>query len=127
MPVVPFRVAATNPRPDYDYAQERLALDPIGATIVPVHADTEEAYRAALADMDAVVPGPRVRLTANVIQGLRACKVIGNGGIGVDSVDVEAATAAGIIVTNIPDLFVDEVADHAFALLLAANRKLLHS
>jgi D-3-phosphoglycerate dehydrogenase len=118
-------VAATNPGPDVEYRYVREALDPIGATIVPVVAEDQDSYRAALADMDAVVPGPRVRLTANVIQGLRACKVIANGGIGFDSVDVEAATAAGIIVTNIPDLFVDEVADQALTLLLAVNRKLL--
>jgi D-3-phosphoglycerate dehydrogenase len=103
----------------------REALDPIGATIVPVLAEDEATYTAALADMDAVIPGPRVRLTANVIQGLRACKVIANGGIGFDSIDIDAATAAGIIVTNVPDLFVDEVADQAMTLLLAVNRKLL--
>jgi D-3-phosphoglycerate dehydrogenase / 2-oxoglutarate reductase len=120
-----FRVAATNRGPDNDFGYVREALDPIGATIVPVLAEDEETYRAALADMDAVVPGPRVRLTANVIQGLNARKVIANGGIGFDSIDVDAATQAGIIVTNIPDLFVDEVADQAMALLLAVNRKLL--
>jgi D-3-phosphoglycerate dehydrogenase len=120
-----FRVAATNPGPDSDFGAVREALDPIGATIVPVLAEDEATYRAALGDMDAVVPGPRVHLTAHVIQGLRGCKVIANGGIGFDSIDVEAATAAGIIVTNIPDLFVDEVADQAMALLLAVNRKLL--
>ena len=120
-----FVVAATNPRPDYDFSYEREALDPIGAAIIRVQADTQDAYRAALADVDAVVPGPRVKLTASVIQGLRACKVIANGGIGFDSVDVEAATAAGIVVTNIPDLFINEVADQALTLLLAVNRKLL--
>ena len=120
-----FTVAATNPRPDYDFAYEREALDAIGATILRVRADSEDAYRAALAEVDAVVPGPRVKLTASVIQSLRACKVIANGGIGFDSVDIEAATAAGIVVTNIPDLFVDEVADQALLLLLVVNRKLL--
>ena len=120
-----FRVAATNPGPESDFGYVREALDPIGATIVPVAAEDEDSYRAALADMDAVIPGPRVHLTANVIQGLRACKVIANGGIGFDSIDIDAATAAGIIVTNIPDLFVDEVADQALTLLLAVNRKLL--
>jgi D-3-phosphoglycerate dehydrogenase / 2-oxoglutarate reductase len=120
-----FRVATTNPGPDTDFGYVREALDLIGAAIVPVLAEDEAAYTAALADMDAVIPGPRARLTANVIQGLRACKVIANGGIGFDSIDIDAATAAGIIVTNVPDLFVDEVADQAMLLLLAVNRKLL--
>jgi D-3-phosphoglycerate dehydrogenase / 2-oxoglutarate reductase len=121
---VGFTVAATNPRPEYDFAYEREALDPIGAAIVRVRADTEEMYRAALADVDAVIPGPRFPITASVIQSLRACKVIANGGIGFDTIDIETATAAGIVVTNIPDLFVDEVADQALLLVLAVNRKL---
>ena len=50
--------------------------------------------------------------------------VIGLGSVGADTVDVEAATEAGIVVTNVPDVFVEEVADHTVALLLAAARRL---
>lgn len=121
-----FTVAATNPRPGYDFAYEREALDPIDARIVPISATNEAEYAQALADVDAVIAGPRVRLTAAVIQALKQCKIIANGGIGVDPVDVDAATARGIPVSNVPDLFVDEVADQAFALLLAAHRKVVH-
>jgi D-3-phosphoglycerate dehydrogenase len=121
-----YTVAATNPRPGYDFAFEREALDPLDARIVPVTASNEQEYAAAVADADALIAGPRVRITAEVIQALRRCKIIANGGIGVDPVDVDAATARGIVVSNIPDLFVDEVADQAFALLLAAHRKVVH-
>src|SRR5439155_21851025 len=49
-------------------------------------------------------------------------KVIARTGIGYDNVDVDAASAHGIVVTNVPDYCLDEVADHTFALLLAAAR-----
>lgn len=64
-------------------------------------------------------------LTARVIAGLRSCRVIARFGIGVDRVDLEAATAAGIVVTNVPDYCVDEVSDHALALLLAVTRRII--
>ncbi len=48
--------------------------------------------------------------------------VIGVGSVGVDMVDVAAATAAGIVVTNVPDVFIEEVADHAMMLLLDVAR-----
>ena len=55
---------------------------------------------------------------------MQRCKVIARYGIGVDIVDVEAATARGILVTNVRDYCTEEVADHAIALWLALARKL---
>lgn len=120
-----FKVALTNPRgTSFDYEQE--ALTPIDAEIVPVYADNEDEYAAQIADADAVIAGLRVRLSANVISKLRNCKIIQATGIGVDRIDVDAATAAGIPVVNVPDVFTEEVADQAFALLLAVNRKIVY-
>lgn len=121
-----FKVAATNPREGYDHALEREALDPIGAEVVPVYADTEAEYLEKIADMDAVMAGLKVGLTGEVIQGLRKCKVIAAGGIGVDKIDLDTATEMHIVVTNVPDIFTEEVADQAFTLLLAVNRKLVY-
>ncbi len=53
-----------------------------------------------------------------MIGALKKCVVIGVGSVGVDMVDVDAATAAGIVVTNVPDVFIEEVADYAMMLLL---------
>ena len=64
-------------------------------------------------------------LSARVIEQLERCRVISRFGIGVDRVDVAAATAAGIVVTNVPDYCLDEASDHALALLLAVERRIL--
>src|SRR5262249_57318390 len=53
------------------------------------------------------------------------CKIIARYGIGVDTIDVAAATDAGIIVTNNPTYCVDEVAEHTMALILAAARRIV--
>ena len=59
-----------------------------------------------------------------MIPELKRCRIIGRFGIGVDNVDIPAATNAGIVVTRVPDYCLDEVSDHAMALLLALVRKI---
>jgi D-3-phosphoglycerate dehydrogenase len=120
-----FKVAITNPR-GTSFEHERVALDQIDAEIVPIFADDEESYAQQIADADAVIAGLKVRLSANVIGKLKRCKIIQTTGIGFDRIDVDAATAAGIPVVNVPDVFTEEVADQAFALLLAVNRKVVY-
>jgi D-3-phosphoglycerate dehydrogenase len=66
-----------------------------------------------------------MKFTKTVIDSLEKCRIISLGSVGVDSVDVAAATARGIPVTNCPDTFIDEVADHAMAMLLAAHRRII--
>ncbi len=106
-----------------DFRYEREALDPIGATILEIPAKTDAEFAAAAHEADAVI-APGRRITADIIAGLDRCVVIGLGSVGADTVDVEAATEAGIVVTNVPDVFIEEVADHTVALLLAAARRL---
>ena len=111
-------------RIDAAFAIEREALDPIGAKIVGVSATTEEEFIAAAKDADALIARGR-RITRNIIAGLDNCVVIGLGSVGADTVDVGAATDHGIVVTNVPDVFIDEVADHTMMLFLAAYRRVL--
>ena len=73
--------------------------------------------------MDAIITSWGLRIDREVIEGMRKCVVIGVGSVGVDMVDVEAATAAGIVVTNVPDIYIEEVADHAMMLLLDVARR----
>src|SRR5919107_3216621 len=105
----------------YDYEKE--ALDPIGAEIIEAPANEAE-FIAAAKTADAIY-AKGMPITKAVIDALENCKVITLGSVGVDSVDVKAATARGIPVTNIPDTFIEEVADHAMMLLLAGFRRLL--
>lgn len=106
-----------------DFTHEMAALGPAGGTIVEVPAD-EAGFIAAAADADAVY-GRGSRIGASIIEKLGRCKLIALGSVGVDLVDVAAATAHGIPVTNCPDTFIEEVADHAMAMLLAAQRRVL--
>ena len=58
------------------------------------------------------------------IKGLTACEIIAVTGIGINDLDVEAATRRGIIATNVPDFCIEDVSDHVFALILGLKRKL---
>ena len=104
----------------YDY--EREALDPIGAEIIEAPANEAE-FIAAAKTADAIY-AKGMPISKAVIDALENCKCITLGTVGVDSVDVKAATARGIPVTNVPDTFIEEVADHAMMLILATYRRL---
>jgi D-3-phosphoglycerate dehydrogenase len=110
--------------PGGGYDLEMEALGPLGAEIVEVLPGTEEEFVKAARDADALYAKGR-RITKGMIDGLERCKVIALGSVGVDSVDVAAATARGIPVTNVPDTFIEEVADHAMMLVLATFRRLV--
>jgi D-3-phosphoglycerate dehydrogenase len=58
------------------------------------------------------------------IKGLTSCEILAVTGIGVNDLDVEAATKQGIIATNVPDFCIEDVSDHVCALILGLNRKL---
>src|SRR6201746_725526 len=105
------------------YGYEKEALDPIDAEIVEARA-SEAEFIAAARTADAIY-AKGLPITKTIIDALENCKVITLGSVGVDSVDVKAATARGIPVTNIPDTFIEEVADHAMMLLLAGFRRLV--
>jgi D-3-phosphoglycerate dehydrogenase / 2-oxoglutarate reductase len=106
----------------YDYEME--ALTPLGAEIVEIDTKDESEFAKAARDCDALYAKGR-SITKRMIDGLERCKIIALGSVGVDSVDIAAATAKGIPVTNVPDTFIEEVADHAMTLILATFRRLV--
>lgn len=102
------------------YAVESEELDSIADLEEVLSEDGLSDY---LKNADAILTSWGVEFNAEFIAQLRNCKIIGVGSVGVDMVDIEAATAAGIVVTNVPDVFIEEVADHALMLLLAVVRQ----
>jgi D-3-phosphoglycerate dehydrogenase len=91
--------------------------------VVDVAATTEDEYIAESRDADGIIARRDPRMTQNIIDNLRNCKVIACASLGTDYVDLAAATKRNIPVTNVPDVFVEEVADHTMMLILAAFRR----
>jgi D-3-phosphoglycerate dehydrogenase len=118
-----FKVVTTGfPGRVVDTTYEDEGLKPLGAAVQLVDAKTEDEYIAQVNDADAVITG-RFALNARVIGALEKCKVISTSGVGVDRIDLDAATAKGIVVTNVPDVFLEEVSVQAFMLLLCCAKK----
>ena len=105
------------------YSLELEALDPV-AEIIEVAAQTPEEFAAGVKHMNGIITSWGFRIDAALIEQLENCVVIGVGSVGVDMVDIEAATRAGIVVTNVPDVFIEEVADHAMMMLLGCARQM---
>jgi D-3-phosphoglycerate dehydrogenase len=103
---------------------ERQVLAEVNATVVDGAGMTAGEALSACAAADAVIVGARLALDAPAIGSLKQCLAIVRYGVGVDNVDVDAATAAGIWVACVPDYCIDEVAEHTIALVLALSRRL---
>ena len=101
----------------------RAVLRGIGATLELAPEPTPEAIVGVAADADALLV-TYARITSDIIARMTRCRIISRFGIGVDNVDIPAATRAGIVVTKVPDYCMDEVSDHAMALLLGLARKI---
>jgi D-3-phosphoglycerate dehydrogenase / 2-oxoglutarate reductase len=121
-----FKVVATPFRRGQrtSYPHEHESLSPLGIEITTVEAATDDEWLAQAKDADAVIVGGR-RLTADVINRLEKCKVFASGAVGTDTIDLDAATAKGIVVCNCPDVFIEEVAVHAMMLLLGLAKKVV--
>lgn len=86
---------------------------------------SEAALRAALAEADALCPTVTDRIHAGLYEGVEVrTRVIGSYGVGFEHVDLEAAGARGIAVSNTPEVLTDCTADIAMVLLLAAARRI---
>jgi len=103
--------------------QTALARVPARMTQLP-HMKNEDEMVARTRDADALVVSSWP-VTRGVMSALEGLKVVVRTGVGYDVVDVPTATELGVIVVNIPDLWIREVANHALALLLAWNRGVL--
>jgi D-3-phosphoglycerate dehydrogenase len=107
--------------PNLDLA--RAVVSRAGAELRLASQPTPDGIVAAAREADALLV-TYAKINADMIREMKKCKIISRFGIGVDNVDIEAATRAGIVVTKVPDYCIDEVSDHAMALLLSLVRKI---
>ncbi len=106
------------------------SLDPAKAALARIDAELRMAKSGSPEDILAVareadgVLVTYAKLPGDLLRQLKRCKVIGRFGLGVDNIDLPAASELGITVTYVPDYCLHEVSDHAMALLLALVRKI---
>jgi D-3-phosphoglycerate dehydrogenase len=109
--------------PDLD-AETRILADAGHELRFEGHLRSPEEVVAAAALADAVL-NCYAPIPAEVIRGLDHCRVISRYGIGLDTIDIAEASSRGILVTNVPDYCIDEVSDHALALILSLVRRVV--
>ena len=105
------------------YEPETRALAGLDVKLVTKSCLTEEALIETCRDAHGILVRTVAPVTRNVISRLERCRIISRYGVGVDNVDIGAATEHGIMVANVPDYCVEEVSDQAVALLLACARR----
>ncbi len=119
-----FKVVITDCEHDYIDPEIEI-LGAIGAQVELHNCQNEEDVIEAATDADGLIVGYS-RITARVLDALPRCRIVSRYGIGLDVIDIQAATQRGVVVTNVPDFCLDEVADHTMALLLVLARKLVN-
>ena len=117
-------VAQGRPNITDDYRFELEGLQGLDLELIEVPAASDDEFLGGAHDADALIVR-EMPVSQRVINGLTQCKIIALDSVGTDLVDVPAAAAKGIPVTNCPDTFVQEVAEHTAALILAGHRRLL--
>ncbi|NSW92681.1 MAG: C-terminal binding protein [Firmicutes bacterium] len=106
-----------------DFSIEEEILKEINAELILAKDGGEEAILEIAKDADALVT-VYAEITRNIIEKLEKCKIIVRCGIGVNNIDMQAASEKKIYVANVPDYCWDEVSDHALTLALALERKI---
>ncbi|MDH4277930.1 MAG: C-terminal binding protein [Acidimicrobiia bacterium] len=108
-----------------DLGIEQGVLDGHGIALHRENGSSPAAI-AACADAEVIIVGSRARFDAAALDSVSARAIV-RAGIGVETIDLDAATAAGIVVCNVPDYGTETVAQHALALALAGTRRLIEA
>jgi len=111
---------------DYPWADaqiERKLLASVDCELVESPDNREQTLIELAADADVILTC-WAEVTARVIDAAPHCKHISRTGIGLDNIDVAHASSRGILVTNVPDYCIEEVAEHALGLIFALARKI---
>jgi D-3-phosphoglycerate dehydrogenase len=102
--------------------EEKEEFGRMGAELILAQVQEEKDLIRVCKDADGLL-NQYALLTRRVLENLPNCKVVSRYGVGVDSVDLKAATDLGIIIANVPDYCMDEVANQTIAMMLALVRK----
>lgn len=95
-----------------------------GVEFVVAHATTPQEVVEAAGDADAILM-QYMKVDGEILDALPRLRAVGRYGVGIETVDVEAATARGVAVCNVPDSGTESVSDHAIALALSVIRKIV--
>jgi D-3-phosphoglycerate dehydrogenase len=103
---------------------ERRILDGIGVEIVAAETGDEDELTELASDVVAILTNWKP-VSGRVLRNAGRCLTVARYGVGLDNIDVATATELGIVVSNVPDYCVDEVSDHALALVLSLSRRIV--
>ena len=126
-----FNVIVTSDRYGNETAGLELELELVAAvTDIDINllgraSTTEDELIRRRPDADAMLVSTREAITRRVLENIPRVKVISRYGVGLDNVDLDAAADVGIVVTHYPGYCTPEVADHALAMILALNRRIV--
>jgi D-3-phosphoglycerate dehydrogenase len=112
-----------------DYAWDSLEIET--ELLAQVGAELVVAQSGEVDELLELAPGVEAIMTnwklvpAEVLDAANSCTIVARYGVGLDNIDVARATELGIVVTNVPDFCIDEVAEHSLALVFALRRKIV--
>lgn len=118
-----FRVLVT----DYAWPTldiERSLLRAVDAELIPVEPGAPDALIDPAREVDAILTCWR-QIPPAALDGATRCRIVSRYGIGLDNIPVDHATELGIVVTNVPDFCLEEVAEHTLALIFACARRIV--
>jgi D-3-phosphoglycerate dehydrogenase len=107
-----------------ELVEEALALLSSAGRVIVLPDSSEATLRAELVDANAILMGASLRLDRSLIESASGLKHIARLGVGVDTIDLQAATERGVFVTNNPGLTADSVAEFTMALLLGLAKNI---
>lgn len=109
---------------DHDsFEEESAAADVAGAELIVTQSHTRDEIVSNAEGADGLVV-QYARIDGDVLDALPGVRAVGRYGVGVDTIDLDAATERGVVVTNVPDYGTEAVSDHTIALALSAAREI---
>lgn len=103
---------------------ERRLLDEVDAELIAVEPGEPDALIEPARDVDAILTCWR-QIPPAALDGATRCRIVSRYGIGLDNIPVDRATELGMVVTNVPDFCLEEVAEHTLALIFACARRIV--